>query len=442
MPEIQELIEKYAHSKSPANYGEIVKAVQTSNKLWTAYSPVTKCHYVEYINGIPTAFIFSEKSFCENFKEHVSKNNVRIETELCKPDKRVQLFSDFYRCGIENVLLDNGQKFISMSLFDIIEKPDFSSLPQNEQPVINPRLMLSANIFFQSVGSGNVTQNAQKSLLRELYTGKYLMPVIVDRDTKLDALEEAAMKAVYSQSGTAVTVVAIKTDENIIIPFFTDWTEFSRFDKDRQCTGNIVTFNDIEYLCGQGEKVTVNPFGFNMVIDGNAISFIKQVSANVQPPQPVYEQVHEEPPAEQFNEYTETAPAEEQYDDYTDNLSDGEQFEEYSEDLQNEEQFEEYAEDEPVTLFELRSVPNEMINALMYYMQNTEGINAAYLKGMAQGNSTSYLVAVDFDGDISVLDGIAEQVEQYSQGVPVYIIPHESDLGQAAAQSTYPFYQK
>ncbi len=417
MPDIQELITKYAQSKSPVDYGEIVKAVQTSNKLWTAYSPVTKCHYTEYIRGIPTAFVFSEKSFCEDFKQHVSKNRVQIETELCKPDKRLQLFSDLYRCGIENVLLDNGKKFTVMSLFDLIDKPDFSSLPENEQPVVNPNLMVGANIFFQNVGAGSVTKSHQKTLLRGLYTAKYLMPVIVDRDTKLDGMEESTLKAVYSQSGTAITIVAIKTDEKVIIPLFTDWTEFSRFDKDKQCTGNIVTFRDIEYLCGQGETVTVNPFGFNMVIDSNAVSVIKQLSADVQPSSPVYNEVHEEMPVtEQYEEYTET-PVEEEYE-------------------------QDYPTEEPVTLFELRSVPNGMIQVLMYYMQNTEGINAAYLKGMAQGDNTSYLVVVDFDGDTAILDDIAEQVQQYSEGVPVYIIPHDSDLGQAAAQSTYPFYQK
>ena len=434
MPDIQELITKYAQSKSPVDYGEIVKAVQTSNKLWTAYSPVTKCHYTEYIRGIPTAFVFSEKSFCEDFKQHVSKNRVQIETELCKPDKRLQLFSDLYRCGIENVLLDNGKKFTVMSLFDLIDKPDFSSLPENEQPVVNPNLMVGANIFFQNVGAGSVTKSQQKTLLRGLYTAKYLMPVIVDRDTKLDGMEESTLKAVYSQSGTAITIVAIKTDEKVIIPLFTDWTEFSRFDKDKQCTGNIVTFRDIEYLCGQGETVTVNPFGFNMVIDQNAVSIIKKVSADIQPPKRVYEEA-ETSVAEQYEEYAEM-PVEEQYEEYAE-MPVAEQHEEYAE-MPVAEQYEE----EPVTLFELRSVPNDMIQALMYYMQNTEGINAAYLKGMAQGDMTNYLVVVDFDGDVSVLDSIAEQVEQYSEGVPVYIVPHDSDLGQAAAQSTYPFYQK
>ena len=119
---------------------------------------------------------------------------MQIETELCKPDKRLQLFSDLYRCGIENVLLDNGKKFTVMSLFDLIDKPDFSSLPENEQPVVNPNLMVGANIFFQNVGAGSVTKSQQKTLLRGLYTAKYLMPVIVDRDTKLDGMEESTLK--------------------------------------------------------------------------------------------------------------------------------------------------------------------------------------------------------------------------------------------------------
>ena len=415
MPEMQELIEKYARSKSPVDYGEIVKLVQTSNKLWTAYSPVTKCRYTENINGVPSAFIFSEKDFFKEFKKHCEKSNVQIEAELCKSDTRIQFFSDLYRCGVENLILDNGKKFIVMSLFDIIDKPDFSSLPENERPVINTSLMLNANIFFQSVSSGNVSKSTQRNLLRELYKSRYLMPIVVDRDTKLGGIEESTLKAVCSQSGTNMTVVAIKTDERVIIPFFTDWTEFSRFDKDKQCVGNIMAFKDIEYLCSQGEKISINPFGFNMVIDGNAIEMIKSVSSDIEPyktstvQQPVQEY------AEPIEEYKEPV-------------------EEYAEPV------EEY--EEPVQLFELRSVPHEMITVLMSLMSQTEGISKAYLKGMVQGDVTYYLVIVDFEGDISELYGISEQAEQYSNGVPVEVVPYESDFGMYAAQSTYPFYQK
>ena len=409
MPDIQELIAKYARSKSPADYNEIVSAVQTCNKLWTAYSPVTKCHYTEYIRNQPTAFIFSEKSYCEAFKEHIAKGNAVIETELCKTDSRVQFFSDLYRCGIENVMLDNGQKFLIMSLFDIIDQPDFSALPENERPVLNRELMLSANIFFESLAMGNVTENAKNNLLRGLYNGKYLMPVIVDKNTKLDGLEESTLKAVYSQSGTAVTIAAIKTDNDVIIPVFTDWTEFSRFDKDKQCPGNVIDFRDIAYLCGQGEKVSINPFGFNMVIDKNSLAAIMNAGGNIQPA-PV-----EEPPVEQ---HYEEVPAEEQYEDDTEET------------------------EEQISLFDLSSVPNELIQTLLYFMSNTENVHSAYLKGMEQGEQTSYLVVIDLDGDDSQFNDLTAQISQYTEGVPINFARYESELGQAAANGAYPFYQK
>ena len=432
MPEMQELIEKYARSKSPADYAEIVKMVQTSNKLWTAYSPVTKCRYTENINGVPSAFIFSEKDFFKEFKKHCEKNNIQIEAELCKSDTRIQFFSDLYRCGIENLILDNGKKFIVMSLFDVIDKPDFSALPENERPVINTNLMLNANIFFQSVSSGNVSKSTQRNLLRELYKSRYLMPIVVDRDTKLGGMEESTLKAVCSQSGTNMTVVAIKTDERVIIPFFTDWTEFSRFDKDRQCVGNIMTFGDIEYLCSRGEKISINPFGFNMVIDGNAIAMIKGVSADIEPYKTTAVQQYAEPVEEYEEPIQEYAEPVEEYEEPVQEYA--EPVEEYEEPVQDTE--------EPVQLFELRSVPHEMITVLMSVMSQTESINKAYLKGMVQGDVTYYLVIVDFEGDISELYGISEQAEQYSDGVPVEVVLYESDFGMYAAQSTYPFYQK
>ena len=133
MPTIQELIDEYARSKNPDFYKKIIKSVQTSNKLWAAYSPVTKNTYIEYFNGKPSAFIFSEKTFCEAFKEHLAVHKTEIETELCKPETRIQFFSDLFRCGVENIVLDNGKQFISMDIFDIIDKPDFSSLPKTER---------------------------------------------------------------------------------------------------------------------------------------------------------------------------------------------------------------------------------------------------------------------------------------------------------------------
>ena len=426
MPTVQELIDEYARSKNSDIYKKIIKAVQTENKLWVAYSPVTKNNYIEYFSGKPSAFIFSEKAFCEDFKEHLAVHKVEIETELCKSETRIQFFSDLFRCGIENIILDNGKQFIQINIFDIIEKPDFSSLPKSEQPVFNQSLMVIANLFFQTFKAGTSTQNTRTKLLRSLYQAKYLMPVIIDRNTPLDGLENSFLKAIYSADGIAVTVPALKLEnDDTLIPFFTDWTEFSRFDRDRQCAGNIVSFKDIEYLCSQGEKIAVNPFGFNMVIDNNALNLIKKVSSDIIIDEEYFEEIPEENSENDSEEYQEYIPQDDS--------------EEYSDDY-SEDDFQE--DEEPITLFELRSVPNQMIQALMYFMQNTKGVHSAYLKGIKQGDSTGYLVIVDFEGDTSVLNDIAEQVCPYTQGASIDIILLDSDLGQQAAQSTYPFYQK
>ena len=418
MPTVQEFIDEYARSKNPDFYKKIIKSVQTTNKLWTAYSPVTKNTYIEYFSGKPSAFIFSEKTFCEAFREHLAIHKVEIETELCKAETRIQFFSDLFRCGIENIILDNGQQFIQISLFDIIERPDFSSLPKAEQPVMNPSLMVNANMFFQTFRSGTSTKNTRTKMLRSLYQAKYLMPVIIDRNTPLDGLENSFLKAIRSADGTAITIPALKLEnDDTLIPFFTDWTEFSRFDRDRQCAGNIVSFKDIEYLCSQGEKIAVNPFGFNMIIDNNALNLIKKVSSDINIDEEYFDEIPEKYPEEISENNSEEYQADASENDFEEN-------------------------EEPITLFELRSVPNDMIRVLQDLMAQTDGIYTAYLKGIQQGDSMGYLVIVDFEGNMSVLDDIAQQVYPYTQGAYIDIIPLDSDFAQQAAQSTYTFYQK
>ncbi len=377
MKTMQEWIADYAESKSSEIYQTIIEQLQTVNKLWTAYSPVTKNHYMEYFQGRPTAFLFSERQFCESFREHLQTHRVKIEPELCKTEDRLLLFSDLYRSGVEHILLDNGQQFICIPLFDVIDKPDFSAFSEKDRPVVNPSLMVSADWFFQTFDAGTATKNTRKKMLRELYRGTYLMPVLTE--------EAETAQTVSARDGTPVTIPAVALENGeTLLPFFTDWTEFSRFDKEKQLAGSVVSFRDIEYLCEQNETIAVNPFGFNMVIDKNALALIKKVSADIILP-----------------------------------------------------------EEEEVTLFELRSVPNDMIQALMALLDRTDGVKTAYLKGIARQDRTGYLVIVDAEGtDPSMFEEMAQQVGTYAQGASVEFVGFHTEFGRQAAETTYPFFQK
>ena len=143
---IQELIKQYAQTGDRRCMVEIVEELQNRETLWVAYSPVTKNHYMEYQNGIPTAFLFSDPDYCEAFREHLASKKVRMNTLENARSARVTMFSDFFRNGIEQIMIDNGQTYIIVNMKDIIKQPDFSSLPEDERPLLNRSLMTKANL--------------------------------------------------------------------------------------------------------------------------------------------------------------------------------------------------------------------------------------------------------------------------------------------------------
>ena len=177
MNNIQQLIKKYAQSKSSEAMNDIITALQRQDSLWVAYSPLTKNHYADFHRGTPTAFLFSEERFCTAFKKYLAGKGTVIEPMENLASGRIILFSDFLRNGIEQVIIDNGQTFVVLNVSDIINTPDYSSLPENERPVSNPQLMIHANMFFQGVGNGTSEGQTEQDMMRDIFTSKYLLPV-------------------------------------------------------------------------------------------------------------------------------------------------------------------------------------------------------------------------------------------------------------------------
>ena len=69
MNKMQNLIRQFAASQDKSIMLSVIEELQQGERLWIAYSPVTKNHYVEYHGDIPTAFVFSDVSFCAAFQE-------------------------------------------------------------------------------------------------------------------------------------------------------------------------------------------------------------------------------------------------------------------------------------------------------------------------------------------------------------------------------------
>ena len=381
MNTIQELIKQFAKTQNKEFMHKIIAELKTKDKLWIAYSPITRNHYVEYFNGIPTAYLFSEPRFCDAFAAYLNSKKIIIRPLESDQSTRVPMFSDFFRNGIEQVIVDNGQTFIVIDLLDIIKRPDFSSIPEQERPLINPSMMKCANIFFQCMNTEEPNPNAENNLMREIFNAKYLLPIVFGNK----APKGLSLRPI-SVGGAAIQLAVIRrSDGKCYIPVFTDWVELGKYDKEKLCCGNIVTFSDIETFCVNGEFVAINPLGFNMLLDKTTVESIRK----------------------RFD-----TPEEKEK---TDRMG----------------------------FFPVNDPPAPMMNKLQELFDKVPGISNAYLRGLRRGGKSCYLIIVDFsDTNTSVFQNIAQQVGPLTGGMPLNFVAYNSEIGKAASVNISPFYQR
>ena len=249
MSRIQDLIKEYGKNKNRKTYRDILAKIQTDEVLYSAFSPRTRGHFVDYVEGIPSAFLFSEKQYCEDFCRHVKESGHTVGIAECDRDSRLSMLSDYHRSGIESVLIDNGKAHILIPLSDLINVPDFSKIPENQRPVINPALVCSANRFFQCIENKTVTPDKEINFLSDAYNARYIIPIE------------------GKPEGNKVNIPSIgRSDGEKVIPFFTDINEYRKLDHEGKFNPVPATFAHIENLCNEGEIVVLNPFGFNFTI--------------------------------------------------------------------------------------------------------------------------------------------------------------------------------
>lgn len=103
--------------------------------------------------------------------------------------------------------------------------------------------------------------------------------------------------------------------------------------------------------------------------------------------------------------------------------------------------------DEEVGLQKLlpEEYPSQMIDELLIHMRNTEEINSAWILKMLKDGRESYLMVVDFQGDLNkILGEIARIAKPFlSSGITsLDMVPYNSSLGVEAIKNAEEFYNK
>ncbi|GLB32533.1 enhanced serine sensitivity protein SseB [Lacrimispora amygdalina] len=392
METIQEIIKKFEATKDKQIYSEIIERIKTKELLLISYMPFTNNYYLDFENGKPACYIFTEKKYYDEYQDYMMQQQIIVKHVENNEEQRMLMFGDLYRSGFEMIVIDSGQTHLVISLFDIIDKPDFSDVPEIKRPIMNPSLVCAANHFFQGLSTKRVTRDMEANMFKEIYNAKYLMPL----DTSKMNMEKTNAdngECVVKEKSIMQFPLITNSEDKSFYPFFTDWNEFRRFDKEQKFSGNIATFEDIKYFIDKADGISINPYGVNITLTKDMLNVIESAAEGSLQNTVIKEQVAEK--------------------------------------------------ESKVMLGEPAEYPQKMIDEICKYLKTNKNVNAAYLRLMVKDNEQSYLIVVDFSGDKNVVfSSIANAGVPFSNGKYLDLVPLSSGFGKEAVENIIPFYKK
>ena len=149
MSVLQKLIVKFNKNKNQELYIRIIKEIQNIEKIWVAFSEASNNYYLGNEKGRAAAYIFSEKDYFDKYYVYAEQRGIKVKSVENTSEYRMAFLGDLYRCGFECIVIDNGQTYLTLDLFDIIQKPDIENMPKDTKLIVNRDLMRTFNWFLQ-----------------------------------------------------------------------------------------------------------------------------------------------------------------------------------------------------------------------------------------------------------------------------------------------------
>lgn len=380
MSTLQKLIVKFNENKNQELYVRIIKEIQQAENLWVAFSENSNNYLLGSEKGSAAAYIFSQEDYYEKYYVHMSQRGKKIKAAENNVKYRMALFADLYRCGFDCIVIDNGQTYLKISLFDIIKKPEIQKNYKEARAIVNPDLMRSANWIFQENERDRIDPKLWQILFTEIFKGEYIIPA----DTKdLKLIEGSGRKFNISDDSKIAFPLLENGDGKKYYPFFTDWNEYRKFDMDTHYTIMAAGFKDMERFVDKADGIVINPFGVNIIINYEMLSTISEASK------------------------------------------------EMSKSLSK------------ISVGDPKTYPLEMVRKISEKLWDKDYIDAAYLKIMLKNRDQSYLVALEGklpDKPEKLYNEIAENALPNSENIPIDFIDYSSDFAKKVFKNSEPFY--
>ncbi|MDO4344941.1 MAG: SseB family protein [Eubacteriales bacterium] len=240
--------------------------LQRLQKLETIYVLLTKATNLPYVYCDPDTcndqvWMFSEESFAR--KAAMLEMQKKRELIVGKMENKqfLSFYMSLYAMGVNELLIDRGVNTLAVELETLVKKPDYSNMPKEKRPVMNPELLLTAVYFAQErnmpedVRDTEQMKEFEEEMMVNLQRGTLMMPVMVpEGQEKITAKD---MKLPYLKLSNG----------DMYQPVCTDPSEFQRFNREKKFRAITVDCGKLRTLLPKEAKgILLNPATVRLVI--------------------------------------------------------------------------------------------------------------------------------------------------------------------------------
>lgn len=227
--------------------------------------------------------------------------------------KPIALFDYLYYIGAENIVVDNGWYKGIVRRSEISVPMDWNSDPKKTPPS-NPALAFAMTDYVSEMRwpvkydkRAEIIRKKTDRMMALIPTGRYIIPSRVS-EVSPEQLEKLGADA--QKMAKQVQFPAVKVNEKMYLPIFTDLFEYSKkFAKTDMRPVGFEYKNLLRFVAGGIEGIIINPNGQGIVVPKDKATELLFKAAGIKPApaKEASDKKEEEQPAE--NVPTENAPA-------------------------------------------------------------------------------------------------------------------------------------
>ena len=201
----------------------LMKSIQKKEEMIVAYCAFTNMPFVvcdpESFND--QVWIFDTEAQLQEFAKPYTEKKILLKGIKYPNARFLSFFTMLFTIGINELVFvgENGKETIELD--ELVRRPDFSKLPKEQQPIMNPELQLTGLYFMQEAARPIPNEEKQVADLEEelaanLFKARYIIPIelLEGPETDIEKLKEKKYRLPILKNKNGDVLQPLFTDPN------------------------------------------------------------------------------------------------------------------------------------------------------------------------------------------------------------------------------------